>query len=118
MLFVSRTFKIYKWYIYNITNNNFNTVAKNGIYVFGVYVGVIANNTFRDVGLQGGYYGIKIGGNIATTTKRLVCNGNTFANLKSIRIENSIDKVIVSNNVCSETINDGSDSKATLSNNI
>ena len=102
----------------NITNNNFNKVAKNGIYVFGVYVGVIANNTFRDVGLQGEYYGIKIGGNIATTTERIVCGANTFTNLKSIRIENSINKVIVSNNVCSETISDGSDSKATLSNNI
>ena len=43
---------------------------------------------------------------------------NTFANLNSIRIESSINKVIVSNNICSAPISDGSESKATLSNNI
>ena len=102
----------------NITNNNFKTVAKNGIYMFGVYVGVVSNNTFRDVGVQGGYYGIKIGGNVSTTTERIVCDGNTFANLGSIRIESSVEKIIVSNNICSEAISDGSNSKATLSNNI
>ena len=102
----------------NITNNNFKTIAKNGIYMFGVYVGVVSNNTFRDVGVQGGYYGIKIGGNVSTTTERIICDGNTFANLNSIRIESSINKVIVTNNICSAPISDGSESKATLSNNI
>ena len=101
-----------------ISNNNFKTVAKNGIYLFGGYVGVVSNNTFRDVGVQGDYYGIKIGGNTGTSTERIVCDGNTFANLNSIRIENSINKVIVSNNICSAPISDGSESKATLSNNI
>ena len=102
----------------SISNNNFKTVAKVGIYVFGVYVGAITNNTFRDVGIQGGYYGIKIGGNLVTTTERIVCDGNAFANLNSIRIESSVSKVIVSNNICSAAISDGSESKATLSNNI
>lgn len=101
-----------------IANNNFNRVAKVGIYLFGVYVGVVSNNTFRDVGIQGGYYGIKIGGNVATTTKRIVCDGNTFANLDSIRIENTVEKIIVSNNICVTPVSDGSDGKATLSNNI
>lgn len=101
-----------------ISNNNFKTVAKNGIYLFGGYVEAITNNTFRDVGVQDGYYGIKIGGNTGTSTERIVCDGNTFANLNSIRIENSIDKVIVSNNICSAPISDGSNGKATLSNNI
>ena len=101
-----------------ISNNNFKTVAKNGIYLFGGYVEAITNNTFRDVGVQGEYYGIKIGGNTGTTTERVVCDGNTFANLNSIRIESSINKVIVSNNICSAPISDGSDGKATLSNNI
>lgn len=102
----------------NITNNNFKTIAKNGIYLYGVYVGVVANNTFRDTGVQSGYYGIKIGGNAMTTTERIVCNGNIFANLNSIKIENTINKVIVSNNVCSTVISDDSGSKATLSTNI
>ena len=102
----------------NITNNNFKTIAKNGIYMFGVYVGVVSNNTFRDVGVQDGYYGIKIGGNTGTTTERIVCDGNTFANLNSIRIESTINKVIVSNNICSAPVSDVSNGKATLSNNI
>ena len=102
----------------NITNNNFKTIAKNGIYLFGVYVGVVSNNTFRDVGVQDGYYGIKIGGNVSTTTERIVCDGNTFANLNSIRIESSINKVIVSNNICSAPVSDVSNGKATLSNNL
>ena len=101
-----------------ISHNNFDTVAKVGIYLFGVYVGTVSNNTFRNVGVEGSYYGIKIGGNTATKTERIVCDGNTFANLNSIRIENSINKVIVSNNICSAAISDGSESKATLSNNI
>ena len=101
-----------------ISNNNFKTVAKNGIYLFGGSVETITNNTFRDVGNQGEYYGIKIGGNTPTVTEKIVCDGNTFANLNSIRIENSIDKVIVSNNISSVPISDKSDSKATLSNNI
>ena len=102
----------------NITNNNFKTIAKNGIYLFGVYVGVVSNNTFRDVGVQDGYYGIKIGGNVSTTTERIVCDGNTFANLNSIRVESSINKVIVSNNICSAPVSDVSNGKATLSNNL
>ena len=101
-----------------ISNNNFKTIAKNGIYLFGGYVGVVSNNTFRDVGVQEGYYGIKIGGNAGTSTERIVCDGNTFANLNSIRVESSINKVIVSNNICSAPISDVSNSKATLSNNI
>ena len=101
-----------------VSNNNFKTIAKNGIYVFGVYVGVVSNNTFRDVGVQGGYYGIKIGGNVSTTTERIVCDGNTFANLDSIKIENTVEKIIVSNNICVVPISDGSNGKATLSNNI
>ena len=86
--------------------------------MFGVYVGVVSNNSFRDVGVQGGYYGIKIGGNTATNTVRIVCDGNTFANLDSIRIENTVEKIIVSNNICSAPVSDGSNGKATLSNNI
>ena len=101
-----------------ITNNNFKTVAKNGIYLFGGSVETITNNTFRDVGVLEGFYGIKIGGNTPILTEKIVCDGNTFANLNSIRIENSIDKVIVSNNISSVPISDRSDGKATLSNNI
>ena len=86
--------------------------------MFGVYVGVVSNNTFRDVGVQDGYYGIKIGGNVSTTTERIVCDGNTFANLNSIRVESSINKVIVSNNICSAPVSDVSNGKATLSNNL
>lgn len=102
----------------NISNNNFDTVAKVGIYLFGVYVGTVSNNTFRNVGVQGGYYGIKIGGNVATNTVRIVCDGNTFANLDSIRIENTVEKIIVANNICAVAVSDGSNGKATLSNNI
>ena len=102
----------------NISNNNFKTVAKNGIYLFGGSVETITSNTFRDVGVLDGYYGIKIGGNTPILTEKIVCDGNTFANLNSIRIENSIDKVIVSNNISSVPVSDRSDGKATLSNNI
>ena len=101
-----------------ISNNNFKTVAKNGIYLFGGSVEAITSNTFRDVGLLDGFYGIKIGGNTPILTEKIVCDGNTFANLNSIRIENSIDKVIVSNNISHVPISDKSDGKATLSNNI
>ena len=101
-----------------ISNNNFKTVAKNGIYLFGGSVETITSNTFRDVGVLDGFYGIKIGGNTPILTEKIVCDGNTFANLNSIRIENSIDKVIVSNNISSVPVSDRSDGKATLTNNI
>lgn len=99
-----------------ITDNNFNRVYRNGIYHFGGYTGTIANNTFRDVGMEGGTRrAILINGG-GKKSERVVVNGNTIANLGGIEVSGSVGKISVCNNIGSVT-NSASD-ECTVSNNI
>lgn len=101
-----------------ISNNRFNTVAKNGIYLFGGKNYTVSNNVFSDVGVMDGFYGIAIGGNGSMNVLKANVNNNSFDNRNSIKIYSTVNKVIVSNNILSASIVDESGGNATLNNNI
>ena len=91
-----------------INNNYIYNYGRNGIYVYGGNNGSIYGNTIT--GAKTGYYGIKVGGNIAYGTNLMVVSNN----VSSIKVDNNNAKILVTNNI-GDIDNTGS---ATLYNNI
>lgn len=82
-----------------VSNNKFFNIARNGIYHFGGLCGSIYGNCFKDTGKESGRYAILVGNNQNTSSKGVVVNGNTIANLSGICVSNYSEGVIVSNNI-------------------
>lgn len=88
-----------------VANNKFYNIARNGIYHYGGLCGSIYGNCFKDTGKEGGRYAILVGNNQNTSSKGVVVNGNTIANLNGICVGNYSESVIVSNNIGNVTNN-------------
>lgn len=88
-----------------VANNKFFNIARNGIYHFGGLCGSIYGNCFKDTGKESGRYAILVGNNQNTSSKGVVVNGNTIANLNGICVSNYSEGVIVSNNIGNVTNN-------------
>ena len=82
-----------------VANNDFNNIARHGIYHYGGLCGSIIGNTFKDTGKEDSRYSIIVGNNSAEPSKAVTVSNNSIANLRGIQIGSNVVGVIVSSNI-------------------
>lgn len=99
-----------------VANNDFNCIARHGVYHYGGLCGSIVGNTFKDSGLEDSRYAIVIGNNSAEPSKGVIVTANSVANLRGVLVGSNVEKCNVSNNA-SPVQNNASDN-CTVQNNV